>query len=58
LRGRTAIVIAHRLSTVRHVDRILVLHKGRVAEEGAHEALLAQDGIYAKLYRLQFADLD
>jgi ATP-binding cassette, subfamily B, multidrug efflux pump len=58
LRRRTAIVIAHRLSTVRHVDRILVLHKGRVAEEGTHEALLARDGIYAKLYRLQFADLD
>jgi ATP-binding cassette subfamily B multidrug efflux pump len=58
LHGRTAIVIAHRLSTVRHVDRILVLHKGRVAEEGTHEALLARDGIYAKLYRLQFADLD
>jgi ATP-binding cassette subfamily B protein len=58
LRERTAIVIAHRLSTVRYVDRILVLHKGRVAEEGTHDALLAQDGIYAKLYRLQFADLD
>ena len=58
LRGRTAIVIAHRLSTVRYVDRILVLHKGRVAEEGTHDALLARDGIYAKLYRLQFADLD
>jgi ATP-binding cassette subfamily B protein len=58
LRARTAIVIAHRLSTVRYVDRILVLHKGRVAEEGTHDALLAKDGIYAKLYRLQFADLD
>jgi len=58
LRGRTAIVIAHRLSTVRYVDRILVLHKGRVAEEGTHDALLARDGIYAKLHRLQFADLD
>jgi len=58
LRGRTAIVIAHRLSTVRYVDRILVLHKGRLAEEGTHDALLARGGIYAKLYRLQFADLD
>ncbi|HLW46677.1 MAG TPA: ABC transporter ATP-binding protein [bacterium] len=58
LRDRTAIVIAHRLSTVRHVDRILVLHKGRVAEDGTHDALLARGGIYAKLYRLQFADLD
>ena len=58
LRGRTAIVIAHRLSTVRNVDRILVLHKGRIAEEGSHDALLARDGIYAKLYRLQFADQD
>jgi ATP-binding cassette subfamily B multidrug efflux pump len=58
LRGRTAIVIAHRLSTVRYVDRILVLHKGRLAEDGTHDALLARGGIYAKLYRLQFADLD
>ena len=56
LHGRTAIVIAHRLSTVRFVDRILVLHKGRIAEEGTHDALLARGGIYAKLYRLQFAD--
>ncbi|HET7265972.1 MAG TPA: ABC transporter ATP-binding protein [bacterium] len=58
LRGRTAIVIAHRLSTVRFVDRIIVLHKGRIAEEGTHDALLARGGIYAKLYRLQFADQD
>ncbi|HEV2358552.1 MAG TPA: ABC transporter ATP-binding protein [bacterium] len=58
LRGRTAIVIAHRLSTVRYVDRILVLHKGRIVEEGTHDALLARGGIYATLYRLQFADLD
>jgi ABC-type multidrug transport system fused ATPase/permease subunit len=40
------------------VDRILVLHKGRVAEEGTHDTLLARNGIYAKLYRLQFEDLD
>ncbi len=52
-RDRTALVIAHRLSTVQHVDRILVLHRGRLVEEGTHEELLRRDGIYAKLYRLQ-----
>ncbi len=53
LRGRTCIVIAHRLSTVQNVDRILVLHRGRLVEEGTHHDLLARGGIYAKLYRLQ-----
>ncbi|MCS7172018.1 MAG: ABC transporter ATP-binding protein/permease [Armatimonadetes bacterium] len=53
LRNRTVLLIAHRLSTVQHVDRILVLHRGRVVEEGTHARLLARDGIYAKLYRLQ-----
>ncbi len=56
VRGRTAIIIAHRLSTVQHADRILVLHKGRIAEEGTHAHLLGQGGIYAKLYRLQYRD--
>lgn len=53
LAGRTAIVIAHRLSTIRSVDRILVLHNGALVEQGDHHTLLARDGIYAKLYRVQ-----
>jgi ATP-binding cassette subfamily B protein len=53
LENRTAIVIAHRLSTVRRADRILVLHHGRIAEHGRHDELLAAGGIYARLYRLQ-----
>ncbi|MDR7481689.1 MAG: ABC transporter ATP-binding protein [Armatimonadota bacterium] len=54
LRGRTAIVIAHRLSTIQDADRILVLHRGRIVEEGTHHALLARGGIYARLYELQY----
>ncbi|WP_407924409.1 ABC transporter ATP-binding protein [Actinokineospora pegani] len=55
LSGRTAIVIAHRLSTVRAADKILVVEAGRVVEEGTHERLLALSGRYADLYRTQFA---
>jgi ATP-binding cassette subfamily B protein len=51
--GRTSIVIAHRLSTVRRATRIVVIHHGRIAEQGTHDTLLAHDGIYARLYRLQ-----
>jgi ATP-binding cassette, subfamily B, multidrug efflux pump len=56
LRDRTAIVIAHRLSTIQSVDEILVMHKGRVRERGRHAELLAQRGIYWKLYQLQYKD--
>ncbi len=54
--GRTSIVIAHRLSTIQRADRILVMHKGRLRETGTHQELLAQRGIYWKLYQLQYKD--
>jgi ATP-binding cassette, subfamily B, multidrug efflux pump len=53
-KGRTSIVIAHRLSTVQYADRILVIDKGSIVEQGSHQELLAQDGAYRKLYELQF----
>lgn len=56
LEGRTSIVIAHRLSTVRRADRILVLHKGKVREQGTHDELLRKNGLYAALVRLQFQE--
>ncbi|MDR7545029.1 MAG: ABC transporter ATP-binding protein [Armatimonadota bacterium] len=56
MRNRTSIIIAHRLSTIQHVDRILVIHRGRIAEEGTHRDLLARGGIYTKLYELQYRD--
>jgi subfamily B ATP-binding cassette protein MsbA len=56
MQGRTTIVIAHRLSTVEHADRIVVMSRGLIAEVGTHTELLARDGLYAKLYRIQFAE--
>jgi ABC-type multidrug transport system fused ATPase/permease subunit len=53
-RGRTTFIIAHRLSTLRNVDRIFVLDGGRLVEEGSHEVLLAHSGVYRALYDAQF----
>jgi ATP-binding cassette subfamily B protein len=53
MEGRTTIVVAHRLSTIQHADKIMVMHKGRLREQGTHQELLAQNGIYKKLYDLQ-----
>ena len=55
MRGRTSLVIAHRLSTIQHADLILVMHRGKVLESGAHTELLAAGGHYSRLYELQFA---
>ena len=54
--GRTSVVIAHRLSTIQRADKIIVMHKGQVREVGTHQQLLAQRGIYYKLYQLQYKD--
>ncbi|MBR6028657.1 MAG: ABC transporter ATP-binding protein [Clostridia bacterium] len=56
MRGRTTIMVAHRLSTIQHADRIIVMHHGRIRESGTHQELLQQDGIYKKLYQLQLAE--
>ena len=56
VQGRTAVIIAHRLSTVQRADKIIVMHKGQVREMGTHQQLLANRGIYYKLYQLQYKD--
>jgi ABC-type multidrug transport system fused ATPase/permease subunit len=55
LRGRTSIVVAHRLSTIRRADQILVVHRGQIRERGRHEELLRLGGIYSRLYQLHYA---
>ncbi|NHX27874.1 ATP-binding cassette domain-containing protein, partial [Escherichia coli] len=57
-KGRTTLVIAHRLATVRDADNIIVMDRGRVAEQGSHAELLARGGIYAGLHQLQFSSQD
>lgn len=56
MQGRTAILVSHRVSTVRDADQILVLHQGRIAERGRHDALVAQNGLYAELHRRQLLE--
>lgn len=56
MRGRTTLVIAHRLSTVMRADRVLVLDGGRVVQQGSHAALMAEEGLYRKLVERQFVD--
>ena len=56
MRNRTSLVVAHRLSTIQRADRIIVLHHGEIREQGTHQELLAQRGLYLRLYKLQYAD--
>ena len=56
MEGRTTIMVAHRLSTIQHADKIIVMHHGQIEESGTHQELLGQDGIYRKLYDLQLVE--
>ncbi|NLB73251.1 MAG: ATP-binding cassette domain-containing protein, partial [Firmicutes bacterium] len=56
IRGRTTLVVAHRLSTIQNADKIIVIHKGRIREIGTHQELLAKHGIYHQLYLLQYRE--
>ncbi len=56
MEGRTTLIVAHRLSTIRNVDNIIVMHKGEIVEQGDHQSLLSNHGIYYKLYKLQYED--
>ena len=56
MEGRTTIMVAHRLSTIQHADKIIVMHQGQIEEAGTHQELLAQNGLYRKLYDLQLVE--
>lgn len=56
MEGRTTIMVAHRLSTIQHADKIIVMHQGQIKEAGTHQELLAQNGLYRKLYDLRLVE--